>query len=156
MNDVMRGAIGGLAGTVVMSAAMAASRLTGTMRGEVPPRKVGGNFEEAVGIRDDLSREEFEASWVAQHLAYGTAGGVAYALLERKFGSPRPEVAGPLFGVALWAFGYAGWLPAAGLYPAPTEDKPGRMGPMILHHLVYGATTAIVARSLSRPGRGAS
>lgn len=156
MNDAMRGAIGGLAGTLVMSAAMAATRLTGIMRGEVPPRKISGNFEEAVGILDDLSRPEFEASWVAQHLAYGTAAGVAYAIAERKLGFPRPGVAGPLFGVSLWAVSYAGWLPAAGLYPAPTQDKPGRMVPMILHHLVYGATTAIVARSLSRPTRGAS
>ena len=156
MNDVIRGAIGGLAGTLVMSAAMAATRLTGTMRVEVPPRKISGNFEAAAGIRDDLSREEFEASWIAQHLAYGTGGGVAYAVAERKLGFPRPGVAGPLFGVSLWAVSYAGWLPAAGLYPAPTEDNPGRMGPMIFHHLIYGATTAIVARLLSRPVRGAA
>jgi hypothetical protein len=65
-----------------MSATMAATRVTGVMRGEVPPREVAGNVEEAVGLRDELTRSAFEASWIAQHVAYGTAAGVAYALAE--------------------------------------------------------------------------
>ena len=62
MNDLWRGAIGGLAGTVAMSAAMLASRRTGAMRGEVPPRKITRNIEEAAGLREHLPRPAFEAS----------------------------------------------------------------------------------------------
>ena len=155
MYDLWRGAIGGLAGTLAMSAAMAASRLTATMRGEVPPRKITRNIEEAAGVREHLSRPAFEASWVAQHLAYGTAAGVAYALAESRLDLPRPAIAGPLFGASLWAFSYAGWLPVAGLYPPPTRDKPSRVAGMIVHHLIYGTTTALVARALRpRPAGG--
>jgi uncharacterized membrane protein YagU involved in acid resistance len=148
MNDLWRGAIGGLAGTLVMSAAMAASRLAGTMRGEVPPRKITRHLAHAAGVRGDLSQPTFEASWVVQHLAYGTAAGVAYALADRRLDLPPPAVAGPLFGASLWAFSYAGWLPVAGLDPPPDRDRSSRLANMIVHHLIYGTTTALVARAL--------
>ena len=118
------------------------------MPGEVPPRKITRKLEEAVGIHEHLSRPAFEASWVAQHLAYGTAAGVAYALADRRLDLRRPLVAGPVFGASLWAISYAGWLPAAGLYPPPRRDRPGRLADMIVHHLIYGATTAMAVRAL--------
>jgi hypothetical protein len=148
MDEVTRGAIAGLAGTAVMSAAMAADRASGRMRGEAPPRKVARNAEEALGLREMLSRPAFEASWVAQHFAYGAAAGVAYELARRRLPLSDPLPAGPLYGAALWAFGYAGWLPAAGLYPPPTADRPSRAATIFLHHLIYGTTTALVARAL--------
>src|SRR5437764_7307350 len=80
MDRVLHGAIAGLAGTAVMSAAMAADRILGGIRGEVPPRKVGKNLERAVGVWDELSQPAFEASWIVAHFAYGTAAGAAYEL----------------------------------------------------------------------------
>ncbi len=151
MNDVIRGVIGGLAGTVAMSAAMVATRVTGAMRRQVPPREIAANAEDAIGLLDHLSVPEFEASWKAQHLAYGMAAGVAYALIRRKIPLPAP-VAGPAFGAALWAFGYAGWLPALGLYPPPTEDTSDRIASMIVHHLIYGTVTAMTADALRDDG----
>ncbi len=148
MNDLWRGALGGLAGTLGMSAAMALSRRTRAMGGQVPPRKITRNVEKSAGIREHLSGPAFEASWVAQHLAYGTAAGVASALAEDRLGLPPPVVAGPLFGASLWAFSYAGWLPAAGLYPPPSRDRPSRVANMIVHHLIDGTTTALVTRVL--------
>lgn len=148
MNHTIRGALAGLAGTAVMSAAMAATRAAGVMRGEVPPRKVGGNAEEAMGVRDEMSRPAFEASWIAQHVAYGAAAGVAYELVERRLRLREPIPAGPLFGAALWAFGYAGWLPATGLYPPPNREPRDRVAMIVLHHLIYGTTTALVCQAL--------
>ena len=150
MNDATRGAIAGLAGTVAMSAAMAATRLAGVMRHEVPPRKITARSEDAVGLYDRLSQPEFEASWVVGHFAYGMANGMAYAAVRRRLPGPAP-VAGSAFGLAVWAISYAGWLPAVGLYPPPTEDAGDRIAAMIAHHLVYGAATAIVYDSLARP-----
>jgi hypothetical protein len=153
MGEVLRGAVAGLAGTAAMSAAMAVAKATGLMAGESPPRKVGRNFEEAVGVRDELPRAAFEASWVGQHVAYGAAAGVAYALARGRLRLPEPLPAGPLFGAALWAFGYAGWLPAAGLYPPPTAEPRRRVGTLIAAHLIYGTATAAVSRLLG-PGSG--
>ncbi len=147
MNDFNRGVLAGLAGTAVMSAAMAASRAAGAMRREVPPRVISDHAERAIGVRHHLSRPAFEASWVANHLAYGAAAGVAYAAIDRRFG-PSPLVAGPAFGVSLWIISYGGWLPAVGLYPPPTEDAPDRVATMIAHHLIYGTTTALAAWAL--------
>lgn len=150
MNDLIRGAVSGLAGTVVMSAAMAATRLAGTMRGEVPPRQITGNVEESVGLREQLDRPAFEASWVVQHFAYGAAAGVGYTLLQRRLRLREPLPAGPLYGISLWAVSYAGWLPAVGLYPPPDRDRADRVVNMIVHHLVYGTVTAQVNRALRR------
>jgi hypothetical protein len=160
MRDVVRGAMAGLVGTAAMSAAMAAARAAGTMAGEPPPRKVARRAEEAVGVREALSRPAFEASWIAQHVAYGTAAGAAYALARRKVDLGGPVLSGALYGVALWAFGYAGWLPLVGLHPPPSREPRRRVGTEIVTHLVYGVTTALVheaAGPLSRrDGSGTS
>jgi hypothetical protein len=153
MNEVLRGAVAGLAGTAAMSAAMAVTKAAGLMPGESPPRKVARNFEEAAGVRDGLPPAAFEASWVGQHFAYGAAAGVAYALVRGRLRLPEPVPAGPLFGAALWAFGYAGWLPATGLSPPPSAEPRRRVGTLIVAHLVYGTATAAVSRVLD-PGRG--
>ena len=148
MNEVLRGAVAGLAGTAVMSGVMALAKKAGLMAGEPPPRTVARNFEEAIGVRDDLPQPAFEASWVGQHFAYGTAAGVAYTLARGHFKVSEPLPAGPLFGTALWAFGYVGWLPATGLYPPPTAEPRRRVATLIAAHLVYGTATAAVARLL--------
>ena len=148
MDDVLRGAVAGLAGTAAMSAAMAVAKAAGPMPGENRPRKVGRHFEEAVGVREELPREVFEASWVGQHFAYGAAAGAVYALARRRVGLREPVPAGPLFGAALWAFGYAGWLPVTGLYPPPTDEPGRRVATLIAAHLIYGTATAMVSRRL--------
>jgi hypothetical protein len=150
MDEVLRGVVAGLAGTAAMSAAMAVAKAVGLMPGENPPRKVGRRFEEALGVRDELPQEAFEASWVAQHFAYGGAAGAVYALARRRLGLREPVPAGPLFGAALWAFGYAGWLPATGLYPPPTDEPGRRVATLIAAHLIYGTATAAVSRALDR------
>jgi hypothetical protein len=131
-----------------MSVAMAADRALGWMTGEIPPRKIGRRVEEAVGIKRHLSRPAFEASWVAEHFAYGAAAGVGYELLRSKIRMPEPVPAGPAYGAALWAVSYVGLMPMAGLYPPPTEDRPERLGMIFVHHLVYGTALATACQWL--------
>jgi hypothetical protein len=100
-------------------------------------------------VYDDLPRPAFEASWVGQHFAYGTAVGMVYALTRERLKLADPLPAGPLFGVALWAFGYVGWLPATGLYPPPTAEPKRRVATLIAAHLIYGTATAAVLHVLS-------
>jgi hypothetical protein len=151
MGGLWRGAaagLAGLAGTAAMSAAMAIARLVGLMGGEAPPRQVARNLEEGLGVRDNLSRPAFEASWVIQHVAYGMAAGVAYEPLRGRIPLGEPIPAGLAFGTALWAAGYAGWAPALGLTPPPTREPARRIATEIVTHLIYGTTTAEVARRL--------
>jgi hypothetical protein len=149
MNQILGGAVAGLAGTGVMSAAMAIAKAVGLLAGEPPPRTVSRNLEEVVGVYDDLPGPAFEASWVGQHFAYGSTAGMVYALTRDRLKLADPLPAGPLFGVALWAFGYVGWLPATGLYPPPTAEPKRRVATLIAAHLIYGTATAAVLRVLS-------
>ncbi|HEX8200382.1 MAG TPA: DUF6789 family protein [Isosphaeraceae bacterium] len=148
MEAVLRGALAGCVGTTTMTAAMAAAQAAGMMAGEVPPRRVAGNLEAALGVRAALSRPAFEASWLAQHFAYGAAAGAVYAVARERLGGAEPLIAGPLYGIALWAFGYAGWAPLTGLYPWPTEEPRRRVATEVASHLIYGAATALAERRL--------
>ena len=148
MEAILRGALAGGVGTATMTAAMAAAQAAGMMAGDVPPRRVAGNLEEALGVRVALPGPAFEASWVAQHFAYGAAAGAVYTVARQRLGGAEPLVAGPLFGIALWAFGYAGWAPLTGLYPWPTEEPRRRVATEVVSHLIYGAATALAERWL--------
>lgn len=148
MEEKLSGAVAGLAGTVVMSTALGVAKAIGMLPGEVPPRKVARHVEEALELHDGVPSPAFEARWIGQHFAYGAAGGVAYALIQRRLRLGEPLPAGPLFGAALWACSYIGWLPAAGLYPSPTADRNRRIATMITVHLIYGTATAAALRFL--------
>lgn len=78
------------------------------------------------------------------HLGYGATGGAAYAVLTRPGG--RGAVTGSLFGLAVWAGGYEGWVPAAGVLPLAHRDRRGRAVTILLAHVTYGAALGMVAR----------
>jgi hypothetical protein len=74
------------------------------------------------------------------HFGYGASFGALYGLL-----SPRHRqvvIAGSLLGLATWAAGYLGWLPATGLMPAVTKQRPEQVAGPILTHLLFGIATA--------------
>ncbi|MFO0889156.1 MAG: hypothetical protein U0790_08455 [Isosphaeraceae bacterium] len=153
MTTFPAGVVAGLVGTSAMTATLFADRFAGGMEGELPPRKVARRAEESIGVRDDLSRPAFEASWLAQHFAYGTAAGLAYELAWHRLRLPEPLPSGPAYGLALWAIGYSGWLPLMGLYPPPNRDSSRRVAGMIAHHLVYGTVVAMTASFLRHQRR---
>jgi hypothetical protein len=70
---------------------------------------------------------------------YGLTFGVLYTLLRPTGGSPFVD--GILLGLANWATGYLGWLPAARLMPPIWRQKaPQAMVPMA-EHALYGIVT---------------
>lgn len=143
MKYVVRGMVAGFAGTIVMSVVMLVWRRAGMEPGELEPKEVAGNAEEKIGVRSLLSRRAFEVSWITLHFGYGSASGAAYTLARKISGPARPALAGPLFGVLLWALGYCGWLPLSGLYPPPTRVPSRKIAANIIAHTAYGATTAV-------------
>ena len=84
MKIITRGAVAGLVGTVVMRGAMFAAKKAGMAPGELAPRGITENVQEKLGVRDRVPKPAFEASWTVLHVGYGTASGVAYALLLEK------------------------------------------------------------------------
>ncbi len=145
---MVRGVAAGFAGTIAMSVVMLGLKRAGMEPGELEPREVAGNVEEAVGVRSLLSRRAFEISWIALHFGYGSTSGTVYALARKISGTDRPAAAGPLFGVLLWVIGYCGWLPVFGLYPPPTRVPRRKVAANIIAHATYGTVTAATYRML--------
>ncbi len=65
-------------------------------------------------------------------------------------GEGSPLVAGTVLGLATWAVGYLGWLPATGLMPPVTRQEPARVAGPIATHVGYGIATAATHQWLRR------
>lgn len=140
MNALLRGALAGAAATLPMSAVMLALR---KHMGEQPPDVITTEAARAVGA--EPTEKEADALASVAHLAFGAAGGAAYALLPRW--GPAP-LRGVLTGLAIWMSAYQGWVPALRIMPAASEDQPKRPGIMIGAHVVYGATLGLLEQEL--------
>lgn len=152
---LLTGALAGVAGTVAMSAFMAAAYRAGAL-GEPPPKKLVRRTINRLGFGTPKPVPLGVATAIA-HLGFGASMGALFGVLPRA--SRRvpllPESSsarGALFGLAVWATSYAGWIPKLGLMPSPEDDRPGRPTSMVLAHLIYGAVLGRAFRSLPTEG----
>ena len=137
------GAVGGIVGTVTMSAVMLVSEKTGLMPRQ-PPEDIAAAALDAVGVSERDEKTD-EALAVLAHFGFGAAGGAIFGLLHRRLRLPIPAaVHGVVFGSLVWAASYKGWIPALSILPPPERDQPGRPATMLLAHWVYGATLGAV------------
>ncbi|MFZ5896311.1 MAG: DUF6789 family protein [Myxococcota bacterium] len=145
------GAVAGAGATVVMSAWMYASQRLGLL-GRAPPRHIVEKGLARLGLRHRVSVPARQALTAALHLAFGATQGAVYALAEQGLAASRhrelePSLArGVPFALAVWATSYAGWIPALGILPPPSRDRPGRPTSMVIAHVVYGAALAALLR----------
>lgn len=139
------GAAAGFAGTLVLTALRAANQKVSP--GTRPPiRKDPGEFmvERAEGALPVPARRQIpgpaEAA-AAQGLAvgYGLTFGALYAAV-RPLGGPLVSD-GIALGLATWAAGYAGWLPAVGLMPPLRRQGAGQIALPVAQHAAYGVAT---------------
>ncbi len=138
----------GFAGTVVMTAAITAEKLSGLMREEPAPEIISAHVESAIGLREYLPEPVVQVSWLLQHFGYGVNAGVGYALLQERLPKNRPLLAGTVYGVGLYLAGYAGWLPLVHLYPPPMQNPRRKVALLVVEHVVFGTTTALTYRTL--------
>lgn len=137
------GAVAGAAATTVMTGWMWAGSRAGLM-GEQPPRRIV-RAALPLGGADRARPGEGPLAQLA-HLGFGTSMGAVFGLLT---GPRRPSVAvGAAYGLALWAASYEGWIGALGIMPPAHRDRPGRAVSMLVAHVPYGATLALVLRRL--------
>lgn len=139
------GAAAGLASTVLIQSFMAASQKWAPQTlppikqdpGEFMVKKVEEVLPESVAERIPEELETTAAKSLA--LGYGATFGALYA-------SSRPEVKrllleGTALGLAAWATGYLGWLPAAGLMPPISRQEPRQIAGPIVSHILFGIAT---------------
>lgn len=153
LKSVAAGALAGAAATVIMSPLMAprlARRIARMLPAvhtldEFPPRRIIQVTEEHVTGRQPLpDTVETAVTWPA-HLAYGMCMGALYGALRsssptcKPTGMPEPA-AGVLFGLGVWAAGYAGWLPVFGVREGTVRGDPADLPFPFAAHVVYGAT----------------
>jgi hypothetical protein len=82
------------------------------------------------------TERQADALAVVAHLGFGAVTGAAYALAPR---IGPPVLRGVVTALGVWAVSYQGWVPALGILPKASEDRPARPAVMIAAHVVYGA-----------------
>ncbi len=113
--------------------------------GTQPPDAIATSAAHAVGAEPTEPEANVLASVL--HAGFGAVGGAGYALLP-KVGPPW--LRGVVAGLAIWASAYQGWVPALGILPAASEDRPERPAAMIAAHVVYGAVLGVLDDRLAR------
>ena len=83
------------------------------------------------------------------HWAYGAAGGAAYELLTPD-GLRRTRWAGPVYGLALWAFFETALVPLLGLRHAKRRTVTSRIF-VAADHLLYGVVVGSGGPGLAEP-----
>lgn len=140
--DVVRGAAAGIVATGAMSAVMLAfSRQVG----EQPPDAIATKAAHAVGA--DPSEGQADALASLAHAGFGATVGAAYALLPRV---GPPPLRGVAVSLGVWAVSYQGWVPALGILPPASRDKPGRPAVMVVAHVVFGVVLGALEDRLRR------
>jgi hypothetical protein len=139
------GAAGGLVGTLAIQSLLAASQKRAPST--LPPiREDPGKFmvERAervlpAQVRRRVPHAAETAMAKVLGMGYGVSFGALYAGLRPRV--HMPIVDGFLLGVAAWAAGYLGWLPALGLMPPVWKHKPKAAAAQIAEHAAYGLAT---------------
>lgn len=145
MNRMLIGAAAGAAATLPMTMVMETlhERLDGEPARPLPPREITEGMVMQAGVHHGLDEREMQELTLAAHFGYGAGCGALFGLMAPRH--PAAAVAsGIVFGLAIWAGSYVGWLPALGVRHHAKHDPPARTGLMIAAHLVWGAATGSV------------
>jgi hypothetical protein len=138
---LLLGALAGMAGTAVMTAAMRRlhQRLPPDEQYPLPPREI------AEALIRSSSDETVKDEATLAHFAFGAAGGAVLAAF-----APAPSAsAGAAAGVGIWTASYLGWIPALDILKPAAEHPTRRNALMIGVHLVWGTVTALTLRELT-------
>jgi uncharacterized membrane protein YagU involved in acid resistance len=143
------GVICGVAATGPMSVVMVLlhRRLPARERYPLPPREITTEAVEHIAAKSEIEPSTRSAlTWLA-HFAYGGAAGAIYAQSERRLPGGT-ATRGSLFGLLVWAVSYLGLLPGLRILTPASEHSPRRNALMIVAHLVWGWTLAMIYRVL--------
>ena len=140
LEAAFRGAAHGAVATAEMSAVMLIGQRLGWMD-DHPPETLTKEALRRADALEERSKATVASLAVANHFAFGAAGGALFALLRRHRAPSAPRLPmGIALGLGVWATSYRGWIPALDMLPP--GQRRGRAGSavMIPAHAVYGAT----------------
>jgi hypothetical protein len=143
MDEILAGAVGGVAGGAVMTGVMMMGKRTGMIE-EPLPVKVERRAKRAVGVMEQPGPRQEMVIGMAGHMLYSAAVGGGYGLLHAAR-QPPAIPSGPLYGLALYAVNLLGAGPALDITRGPWNEEPVTAGRRAMMHLVYGTVTALVA-----------
>ena len=149
-NKLMRGAAGGLAGTLAHSAVMFTGRALG-LGGKLPPKAITDEMLESLGV--DPSEPTRKALAVANHVGFGMTAGALFGLVQPRMSRGRSMLAGAAYGLAVWFASYEGWVPKVlGALPRSHFDRWDRQAYLLAAHVAFGAALgAVTARPPAEP-----
>lgn len=146
----MHGALGGVGGTLVLTALRKTLARAGLVH-TTAPEQVVARLEE-IGALEGWSPVAKRALAVSAHLAYGVGSGAAFALLRRDRGDAKTEAAvGSALGVLAWGVGWSSWLPLLGVHSPPWAQQTPKVLLPVLDHAVFGAVWGLLYRAVQRP-----
>ena len=145
------GLIAGALATLPMTIVILVSRRFGLFR-TLPPEQIARNAADEVGLEELEHNPAFGPIWLVLHEAFGAGCGALYQASAAPLLPPR-ITGGILYGLAVWAVNYLGIMPALGLFPSIKRAGRRRTAVMIVAHLVYGATLALLSPARRRGAR---
>ncbi|HWH69077.1 MAG TPA: DUF6789 family protein [Candidatus Sulfotelmatobacter sp.] len=144
LQSLRDGALAGLLATGAMSLVMLLGQRV-LHRGKHPPQHI---VEATLHLTSGQTPKAEHARLLAllAHFAFGATAGALFSWTRLRVARPLSPVGlGALYGLAVWAASYKGWIPALGILPPPEQDRPGRARTMIAAHLAYGSVLGAVA-----------
>jgi uncharacterized membrane protein YagU involved in acid resistance len=149
---IVGGVAGGTVGAALMLPLFEGAKRAGLVP-ETPPKRVvdraAETAAEATEAGGPVEEGERTAAAAGSHLLYGAAAGALYGLIQDELRLPA-ALAGPVYGLVVWAAGYLGWMPASGVLPQPWRQQAGEALVPVVAHVVYGATLGAVERVIRR------
>ena len=109
-------------------------------------------FKVGAGLFDRDVSPYARPAGVGVHLAYGSAWGMLYGLLQASH-RRRPGPFGALYGLAVWLVGPALLVPAMKLMGSPAEEPPARTAMLVAGHVAYGVAVAAAFDALEAEAR---
>jgi len=142
---ILLGAAAGVAATLALHQVMAASEKL------IPDSKPPMNDDPGkfMARKAKVPAKLESAAAKSLQLGYGVTAGAFYGAIRGR----RPVntlIDGTLLGIAVWAAGYLGWLPAAGLMPPITQQSARQIAVPIANHIVFGVVVATAFDGLLR------
>lgn len=139
------GAAAGLAGTLAIRLAEMASEKWAPATLDPIRREPGRFFVQQIesplpfGVRTKIPDVVENIAAQGMGYAYGMSFGALYAATRPEGGCVLVE--GISLGLACWALGYLGWLPAIGIMNPIWKHEPAEIAGPIVRHGIYGLAT---------------
>lgn len=145
LKRIALGAAGGLAGTCAIQLLLTANQRW-LPRALPPMHQEPGAFMVEKGeemlpdpVRQRIPQSVKTGAALSLAAGYGLTFGALYTLFRPQGGSAIAD--GVLLGLANWATGYVGWLPATGLMPPLWRQKAPQVIAPLVEHALYGMAT---------------